>query len=108
MFGDYVENKQEQQVTSCKVGRNVSFEEGDRVMVDDHRGGNKKIIEGKISKKLSPATYKVEITPSLSWKRHADQMIPFPRSKSPAEAQAEPAVRRSERIRNQEPRRQDH
>lgn len=51
---------------------------GDQVMVDDHRVTSNKRVLAMLQRKLSPATYVVELEPNLTWKRHVYQMILFP------------------------------
>lgn len=46
-------------------------------MVDDFTVGNQKRTLGTITKKLSPSTYEVEVSPGRTCKRHADQMIKY-------------------------------
>ncbi|XP_029162078.1 uncharacterized protein K02A2.6-like [Nylanderia fulva] len=72
---DNIENKHIAQIAARKGHRNVTFQIGEEVMVDDFSVRNKKRSRGKIIKQLSPVTFEVEISPNCTWKRHVDQII---------------------------------
>lgn len=70
-----VEGSQAAQIKHRPGNRCVSFKPGNVVMVDDHRVRNRKRVKATITKQLSPVTFKVQVSPSLSWKRHVDQTV---------------------------------
>ncbi|XP_011858318.1 PREDICTED: uncharacterized protein K02A2.6-like [Vollenhovia emeryi] len=90
--GDAVAERQAAQVAARGGTRRETFVVGETVMVDDFSVRNDKRIEGKITRKLSPVTYEVEVGGKV-WKRHVDQIVRY-------RANDEPAPRRSERLRD--------
>ncbi|XP_043282539.1 uncharacterized protein K02A2.6-like [Venturia canescens] len=70
-----VHNKQVAQVISKKGSRNIDFQTGDVVMVDDFSVRSNKRTQGQIMKKLSPVTFEVKVGSGNTWKRHVDQMV---------------------------------
>ena len=104
---DNVITKQTAQVVGKKGSRNVNFQIGDTVMVDDYSVRNSKRIQGTIAKKMSPVTFGVEIAPGRIWKRHVDQLIRLAtenHSKTSANEiiadETPKGLRRSERLKN--------
>ena len=85
---DTVYEKQCAQIANSKGNRGTILEEGDVVMTDDHGVDNKKRIQGKIIKKLSPSTFMIRTASDKVWKRHTDQIIKLDQN----------ALRRSERL----------
>ncbi|XP_029159162.1 uncharacterized protein LOC114931347 [Nylanderia fulva] len=63
---DNIENKHIAQIAARKGHRNVTFQIGEEVMVDDFSVRNKKRSRGKIIKQLSPVTFEVEISPNCT------------------------------------------
>ncbi|XP_053390655.1 uncharacterized protein LOC128553501 [Mercenaria mercenaria] len=51
-----------------------NFDIGDCVTIRDYRSGRDTWIPGKINMKTGPVSYRVEIAPGVSWRRHADQI----------------------------------
>ncbi|KMQ91872.1 hypothetical protein RF55_8213 [Lasius niger] len=97
------------QSVAKRGSRNVEFQVGESVMVDDFSVRNKKRIEGRIVQKLSPVTFRVEVEGGKTWKRHVDQIIKFPETTNHAMRpkstnvngtieKPEIVVRRSERL----------
>ncbi|XP_070163449.1 uncharacterized protein [Polyergus mexicanus] len=72
---DEVEGNQVAQIKHRPGNRCVSFKLGDVVIVDDYRVRNRKRVKATISKQLFPMTFKVQVSPLLSWKRHVDQIV---------------------------------
>lgn len=101
---DNVQAKQLAQVASRKGNRNVDFQIGDTVMVDDFSVRNNKRIRGRIIEKSSPVTFSVEIEGGKIWKRHVDQIIRFIPQNDKSNVKDAPVcapanvLRRSERI----------
>ncbi|XP_062616769.1 uncharacterized protein LOC134278467 [Saccostrea cucullata] len=50
------------------------FNTGDKVAVRDYRSHSEKWIAGTIDSKTGPLSYKVEIAPGTTWRRHTDQI----------------------------------
>lgn len=74
---EHVNTKQSAQVVNKRGNRRVDFQIGDVVMVDDFSVRNKNRIQGKIIKKLSPVTFRIETDNGKIWKRHVDQIVRF-------------------------------
>ncbi|XP_011688809.1 PREDICTED: uncharacterized protein K02A2.6-like [Wasmannia auropunctata] len=100
-----VSDKQLAQVIAKNGSRSVELQIGETVMVNDYSTRNDKRIEGKIVQKLSPVTYRVEISPGKVWKRHVDQIIKYPKANvktastiGATEKKLPDILRRSERL----------
>ena len=55
-------------------GRNIEFEEGDKVLIRDYSQNKGKWIQDTVTESTSPVSYKVLNTNSKELKRHCDQM----------------------------------
>ena len=55
-------------------GRNIEFEEGDKVLVRDYSQNKEKWIQATVTERTGPVLYKVLDTNSKELKRHCDQM----------------------------------
>jgi hypothetical protein len=60
---------------------------GDKVAVRDYRSNCEKWIPGTIDSKTGPLSYRVEITPGKTWRRHTDQLgsAGFSRNRDPCD-----------------------
>ncbi|XP_029163713.1 uncharacterized protein K02A2.6-like [Nylanderia fulva] len=74
---DDVEKQQRAQIISRRGNRNVEFQTGDMVMVEDFGVRSKKRVVGTIEEKVSPVTFRVKVAPDKLWKRHVDQIIRY-------------------------------
>ena len=72
---DSVNNKQADQATSKKSGRQRDFNVGQTVSVRDYRDRSPKWIPGVIVEKTGPLSYRVKVGPGSVWRRHVDQLL---------------------------------
>ena len=99
-----VEEKQLKQASKCQAKRDVSFNEGESVVVDKFKDNKTHRIEAKIVRRLSPVTYLVEIAPNVIKKRHVDQILKLNKRQDVLDHDSEPEQktstipRRSERL----------
>ena len=56
-------------------GRNIEFEEGDKVLVRDYSRNNEKWTQATVTERTGPVSYKVLDTNTKELKRHCDQML---------------------------------
>lgn len=73
-----VESKQFKQVAKFKGRRMVSFNEGENVNVQDYRANHGKWQPAVVSEKFGSQYYTVQTADGLTWKRHANQILPNP------------------------------
>ncbi|XP_011688264.1 PREDICTED: uncharacterized protein K02A2.6-like [Wasmannia auropunctata] len=73
---DTVEGKQRAQILNRPGKRQVQFESGDDVMINDYGPRSNKRIAGKIVRQASPSTYIVQTENDAIKKRHVDQIVP--------------------------------
>ena len=69
-----VQTVEEQQAKMVRATRDRSFEIGQSVSIRDYRARGEKWISGSICEKTGPVSYRVEIEPGVSWRRHTDQI----------------------------------
>ncbi|XP_062618993.1 uncharacterized protein K02A2.6-like [Saccostrea cucullata] len=50
------------------------FEPGDSVAVPDYRKDHSQWTSGTVTTLIGPISYSVEVTPGVTWRRHADQL----------------------------------
>ena len=88
-------------------GRNIEFEEGDKVLVRDYSQNKEKWIQATVTERTSPVSYKVVDTNSKELKRHCDQMLrdsnldaPIPTVDTASEIHAKPKriIKKPERL----------
>ena len=72
---DSVNNKQADQATNKKSGRQRDFNVGQTVSVRDYRDRSPKWIPGVIVEKTGPLSYRVKVGPGSIWRRHVDQLL---------------------------------
>ncbi|KAL7294746.1 hypothetical protein TKK_0011876 [Trichogramma kaykai] len=72
-----IENAQLRQVINRSGTRNVKFEVGERVWVDERSNSGDKRTLGIIKAQLSPVNFEVEIALGKLWKRHVDQILKY-------------------------------
>ncbi|XP_053383800.1 uncharacterized protein K02A2.6-like [Mercenaria mercenaria] len=63
-----------QQSAMRRSTRDRNFDIGDNVTVRDYKKDQDKWIPGTISSRTGPVSYRVEIAPGVTWRRHADQI----------------------------------
>lgn len=68
-----VEQKQ-QEMQERRKTRVRTFEQGDPVSVRDYRKGHNSWTTGTVVEQTGPVSYKVEVTPGFTWRRHTDQL----------------------------------
>ena len=56
-------------------GRNIEFEEGDKVLVRDYSQNKEKWTQATVTERTGPVSYKVLDTNTKELKRHCDQML---------------------------------
>ncbi|CAG4953647.1 unnamed protein product [Colias eurytheme] len=69
-----VRDKQEKQIARSSATLR-EFSVGDAVLARDYRSKEDKWVEGTVSKKTGPVSYKVELGNGIEWRRHVDQII---------------------------------
>ena len=88
-------------------GRNIEFEEGDKVLVRDYSQNKEKWIQATVTERTGPVSYKVLDTNSKELKRHCDQMlrdsnsdVPIPTVDTASEIHAKPKriIKKPERL----------
>ncbi|RUS87372.1 hypothetical protein EGW08_004826 [Elysia chlorotica] len=67
--------KQSDQVKSQPQGNTRQFDPGETVLTRDYRADHDRWTHGRILSRAGPLSYRVETSPGVTWKRHADQII---------------------------------
>ena len=68
--------RQEEQ-KQCEVRKRSvlrKFEPGDSVAVRNYRKNHSQWTSGTVTAQTWPVSYSVEVTPGVTWRRHADQL----------------------------------
>lgn len=73
MASKVLEKQADQKSQHDRRSKERSFECGDSVMVENHRGGPK-WVRGSITERLGPISYRVQVGEQF-WKRHVDQLL---------------------------------
>lgn len=73
--GKIVEKNQRAQTNAYRGSRKIEFAPGDNVMVSNHSVDKTKRVPGVIDTQLSPVTFKVEVAPGVTYKRHKNQLV---------------------------------
>lgn len=76
--------RRKQENMSNQKGSIREFEKGERVQVRDYRQNSDKWVPGTILSKTGPLSYRVDVGPGSTWRRHTDQLVKsdLPRTES--------------------------